>query len=120
MMNRQERIQDLKQRMVAKYGDCLVPLDAASFPVLQKDDTPKEREEKLLKRKQILEAREAAHKLKVPEMLVELDKIVTRIKQTKSEQTKSTRAAVEGIHSTSTAALSLLTIACEQCGNRVS
>lgn len=119
-MNRKDRIQDLKQRMVAKYGSCLIafPEDTAAFPVIKKEDTAEEREAKLLKKRQIQEAREAAYKVKVPEMVVELDKIIARIKQARSEPVKT--GAVEGIHSTSTAALSLFTIACDQCGNRVS
>lgn len=117
MAERAERIQNLKQRMVAKYGTNLIALDVdpASLPVIKKTDTPQERQEK---QRIIDETREAAHKLKLPEMMAELDKIVTRIKQTVSEHKKAT--GVQGVRSTSTAALSLFTIACEQCGNRVS
>lgn len=117
-MSREERIHDLKSRMVAKYGSCLIPLpeDIAVCPAEKKDDTPEEREAKRALKQQIQEAREAAYKQKVPEMLVELDKIIARIKHARPEQQK---AGVEGIHSTSVAALSLLSVYCDQCGNRV-
>lgn len=117
-MNRNERIQDLKQRMVAKYGSCLIALpdDPGAFPVFSKSDTPEERQQKAQRKQQFMEAREAAYKQKVPEMINELDRIISRIKSARPEQ----KAGMDGVYSTSAAALSVFSIACDQCGNRVS
>lgn len=118
-MNRSERIQDLKHRMVAKYGSCLIaiPEDTAAFPAMKKDDTPEERAQKLRKKQLILDAREAAYKMKVPEMLSELDRIIARIKAARPDPAQG-GVGVDGVHSTSAAALSI-TVMCDQCGNRV-
>lgn len=118
-MSREERLVDLKQRMVAKYGSCLLAIaeDAETFPVIRKDDTKEEREFKLLRKKEIIEARELAYREKVPEMLSELHKIIDRIRAARSEQTA---VGMQSVYSTSTAALSVSSIMCERCGNRVS
>jgi hypothetical protein len=106
--------------MVAKFGSCLIPIpeDTAAFPVITKDDTPEEREEKRAKKQQIMEARVRAYEQKIPEMIEELNKIIARVRSSRSEQ--APKAAVDGIHSTSAAALSVFSVACDQCGNRVS
>lgn len=117
-MSRAERLVDLKQRMVAKYGSCLLAIaeDAETFPVIRKDDTKEEREYKLQRKKEIIEARELAYREKVPEMLSELHKIIDRIRAARSEQTA---VGMQSVYSTSTAALSVFSIMCDRCGNRV-
>ena len=120
-MNRSERIQDLKNRMVAKYGSCLIaiPEDTAAFPIIRKDDTPEEREQKLRKKQLIIDSREASYKMKVPEMLSELDRIIARVKAARPDPATTQPTGVDGIHSTSAAALSVA-VMCDQCGHRVS
>jgi len=118
-MSREDRITELKQRMVAKYGSCLLPIaeDTATFPEFRKDDTPEEKELKLQKKRDIIAAREALYKQKVPEMMIELEKLIDRVKSARPELVKS---GMENIYSTGTAALTVFNLACDQCGNRVS
>lgn len=118
-MSREDRITELKQRMVAKYGSCLLPIaeDTATFPDFKKDDTPEEREIKLQKKRDVIAAREAAYKQKVPEMMVELDKLIDRVKSARPELLKS---GMESVYSTGMQAQNVFNLSCDQCGNRVS
>ena len=118
-MSYEDRLIDLKQRLVTKYGSCLLAIaeDAETFPVIRKDDSKEERDYKLQRKKEIIEARELAYEEKVPEMLSELHKIIDRIRAARSEQTT---VGMQSVYSTSTAALSVSSIMCERCGNRVS
>ena len=117
-MSREDRITELKQRMVAKYGSCLLPIaeDTATFPEYRVEDTKEEREVKMQKRRDIMAAREAAYKQKVPEMMNELEKLIDRVKSARPELLKS---GMENVYSTGTAALTVFNLHCDQCGNRV-
>ena len=115
-MSREDRISELKQRMVAKYGSCLLPIqeNAFNFQEPKEGDTP---EEKAMKQQKKREARETAYRQKVPEMMLELDKLIERVKSARPELVKT---GMENVYSTGTAALTVFNLMCEQCGNRVS
>jgi len=88
LSNRDQRIQDLKNRMVSMYGTSLlnVAVSTETLRPLRKDDTPEERARKQSQNKQIIEAREAAYQAKLPEMIKELEKLMTRIHETNRQQ----------------------------------
>ena len=118
-MDREQKILDLKHRIVGMYGSTLLPVTANIVTLLihRRDDSPEERERKIEQNKNIVAQREAAYKKKFPEMVFELEKIMDRIKSARLEYGN---ANFENIRLTGTAAHTVFNMMCDQCGNRVS
>jgi len=70
-----------------------------------------ERESKQKKR------RKAAYKYKVPEMMIESDKLIDRVKSAGPELLKT---GMESVYSTGMQAQNVFNLMCDQCGYRVS
>ncbi len=116
-LERIEKIKSLKRRIVGIYGSSLLttPLDSKTVHKIFKEDTAAEKARKKAENAVIIAERTAELKLREPELVQELDKLIDRIRTARQEY-----GAIENLYVSSNAALSSQKFVCEQCGNQVS
>lgn len=113
LTEREEKINNLKKRMVAVYGSSLLKIkEGKTLEALRSTDTPEERARKIEANRQIVAEREEMYKLHENDMLSELDKIVKRI------ETAPKPPRPEGIYALTDAAPVTTAAFCTECRNK--
>jgi hypothetical protein len=111
--DRERKIVELKKKIIKMYGSNLVNFLSyqTPVPVIYREDSPEERQQKLDEMQEIVKERELEYVEREEELLMELGKIVQRI-----------RGKVSGSDSEPSYSYSAPPppeIFCEKCGNRV-
>ena len=125
------RVQDLKRRIIRRYGNDLLPPSAAAMResslaavgslnalanktlcMIRRDDSEEVKQRKIEENNLIRGAREEHSSLHELEQIDELNKIINRVKAARGEY-----AGYEALYTTGTAAIVVPKLRCDRCGN---
>ncbi len=116
-LNRIQKINQLKKRIVGVYGSSLLttPLNQETLRIILKDDSAELKARKMAENKEIIALRSLELKQREPELITELEKLIDRIKDARPNY-----GQIDNLYASSNAAVSTQKFVCERCGNRVS
>ncbi len=110
------KIKQLKKRIVGIYGSGLltVPWNTEPLQSILKEDSEEVKAKKNKRNKEILHIRAQELKDREPELIMELEKLIERIKTARLDY-----GQIENLYASSNAAMSTQKFKCKQCGNQV-
>jgi precorrin-4 methylase len=112
--DRERKILELQRKIVKMYGSSLINFLSyqTPVPVIYREDSPEERQAKLDEIHEIVKEREREYIEREDELILELNKIMQRIREKNSK--------MEGTTNFYNAAPPPPEIRCPKCGNKVS